>query len=303
MMKAVDPSLQLMAASVAELDWNLRLLREAGKVLDWISIHGYWDPLWERNDLSSYETCMALSTTIAEKIITTEHILGALGLLGKIRIAFDEWNLRGWHHPNRWSATEDFLTPRDKNDLNSSYTMADAVFTACFLNECLRHCRTVGMANFAPLVNARGLIFTHDSGIVLRPTYFVFQLFTQHMGDIVLDSWLRQNAQFPVSRPDGDVLVPALDAVATRTTGENAVRISVVNRHPERPVGLTLAGPDIRRFTKATVHTLGAPSKDSSNDADKPDTVVPGRDSYSLKESDRTRLDIAPHSVSVIVLA
>jgi len=53
MMKAVDPSIQLMAASVAELDWNLRLLREAGKVLDWISIHGYWDPLWERNDLSS----------------------------------------------------------------------------------------------------------------------------------------------------------------------------------------------------------------------------------------------------------
>jgi alpha-N-arabinofuranosidase len=41
--------------------------------------------------------------------------------------------------------------------------------TACFLNECLRHCRTVGMANFAPLVNARGLIFTHDAGIVLRP--------------------------------------------------------------------------------------------------------------------------------------
>ena len=303
MMKAVDPSIQLMAASVAELDWNLRLLREAGRVLDWISIHGYWDPLWERNDLSSYETCMALSTTIADKITTTEHILGALDLLGKIRIAFDEWNLRGWHHPNRWSATEDFLTPRDKNDLNSSYTMADAVFTACFLNECLRHCRTVGMANFAPLVNARGLIFTHPAGIVLRPTYFVFQLFTQHMGDIVLDSWLRQNTDFPVSRPDGEVRVPALDAVATWTTGENTVRISVVNRHPEKPVGLTIAGPDIHRFTTATVHILGAPSKDSYNDVDMPDRVVPGRDSYSLKESDRTRLDIAPHSVSVIVLS
>jgi len=158
------------------------------------------------------------------------------------------------------------------------------------------------MANFAPLVNARGLIFTHDAGIVLRPTYFVFQLFTQHMGDIVLDSWLRQNADFPVTRPDGDVLVPALDAVATRTTGENAVRIAVVNRHPEKQVGLTIAGPDIRRFAKVTVHTLGAPSKDSCNDADTPHTVVPGRDSYSLKESDRTRLDIAPHSVSVIVL-
>jgi alpha-N-arabinofuranosidase len=303
MMKAVDPSIELMAASVAELDWNFRLLREAGKVLDWISIHGYWDPLWERNDLSSYETSMALSATIAPQIATTEHILGALGLLGKIRIAFDEWNLRGWHHPNRWSATEDFLSPRDKNDLNSTYTMADAVFTACFLNECLRHCRTVGMANFAPLVNARGLIFTQPGGIVLRSTYFVFQLFTQHMGDVVLDSWLTRNADFSVTRPGGEVLVPAIDAVATRVSGENAVRIAVVNRHPEKPVGLTIRGTDIRQFTKATVHTLGAPSKDSYNDTDTPDAVVPGRDSYTLKEGDRTRLDIAPHSVSVIVLS
>ena len=303
MMKAADPSIQLMAASVAELDWNLRLLRDAGTVLDWISIHGYWDPLWERNDLSSYETCMALSTTIAEKITTTEHILGALGLLGRIKIAFDEWNLRGWHHPNRWSATEDYLAPRDKNDLNSSYTMADAVFTACFLNECLRHCRTVGMANFAPLVNARGLIFTHSAGIVLRSTYHVFRLFTEHMGDVVLDTWLRQNADFTVARPAGDIPVPAIDAVATRTTGESAVRIAVVNRHPEKPVGLTIAGPDIHRFTKATMHVLGAPSKDSFNDVDTPDTVAPARDSCSLKGGDRMRLDIAPHSVSVIVLA
>jgi alpha-N-arabinofuranosidase len=300
MMKAVDPSIQLMAASVAELDWNLRLLREAGTVLDWISIHGYWDPLWERNDLSSYETCMALSATIGEKITTTEHILGALGLLGRIRIAFDEWNLRGWHHPHRWSATEDYLTPRDKNDLNSSYTMADAVFTACFLNECLRHCRTVGMANFAPLVNARGLIFTHSAGIVLRSTYHVFRLFTEHMGDVVLDTWLRQSADFPVGGTGGEKRVPALDAAAT--AGGEAVRITVVNRHPEKPVGLTIAGPDMHRFTNATMHVLEAPSKDSFNDVDTPDTVAPARDSCSLKGGDRMRLDIAPHSVSVIVL-
>jgi alpha-N-arabinofuranosidase len=303
MMKAVDPSIQLMAASVAELDWNLRLLRESGKVLDWISIHGYWDPLWERNDLSPYETCMAYSTTIAEKITTTEHILGALGLLGKIRIAFDEWNLRGWHHPNRWSSTEDFLTPRDKNDLNSSYTMADAVFTACFLNECLRHCRTVGMANFAPLVNARGALFTHESGMVLRSTYFVFQMFTRHMGDTVVDSWTIGNPDFSVTLPGGDVLVPAIDAVATRTAGEDAVRIAVVNRHPEKTVALTLRGAALRRYSKATVHTLAAKSRDAYNDIDTPTAVAVVTDSYSLKESDQTRLNISPHSVSVIVLS
>ena len=38
--------------------------------------------------------------------------------------------------------------------------MADAVFTACFLNELNRNCDIVGMANFAPVVNTRGCIYT-----------------------------------------------------------------------------------------------------------------------------------------------
>ena len=49
--------------------------------------------------------------------------------------------------------------------------MADAVFSACFLNACNRHCDVVKMANFAPTVNTRGCIFTYDEGIVLRSTY------------------------------------------------------------------------------------------------------------------------------------
>lgn len=61
------------------------------------------------------------------------------GLEKKIKIAYDEWNLRSWHHPNVHSikqgrTKEAYVAPRDKNDINSDYTMADAVFTACFLN-------------------------------------------------------------------------------------------------------------------------------------------------------------------------
>ena len=40
---------------------------------------------------------------------------------------------------------------REKNDIASQYTMADALFTASFLNACLRHADDVGMANIAPL--------------------------------------------------------------------------------------------------------------------------------------------------------
>ena len=39
---------------------------------------------------------------------------------------------------------------REKSDIASQYTMADALFSASFLNACLRHAQDVGMANIAP---------------------------------------------------------------------------------------------------------------------------------------------------------
>ncbi|MDR2900316.1 MAG: alpha-N-arabinofuranosidase, partial [Treponema sp.] len=41
MMKRVDPSIELSAAALADLDWNINLLRNAGERLSWISLHQY----------------------------------------------------------------------------------------------------------------------------------------------------------------------------------------------------------------------------------------------------------------------
>ena len=129
---------------------------------------------------SGYDNIIARAFQPEERIVAVKHILGSLGYLGKIRIAFDEWNLRGWCHP-RFHGLRRLPTTSlmDRNDINSNYNMADAVFTACFLNSCLRHCDVVGMANFSPVVNTVGAIFTHTDGIVLRPTYHVFRSFHQ----------------------------------------------------------------------------------------------------------------------------
>lgn len=139
----------------------------------------------------------------------------------KIKIAFDEWNLRGWYHPNvhtvRQGVTkEEYLYPRDKNDDNTKYTMADAVFTACFLNELNRNCDIVGMANFAPVVNTRGCIFTYPEGIVLRSIYHVFDLYVNYLGDVVLDSWQEDVPVLHVTdKKGGERAVNALDVVVT----------------------------------------------------------------------------------------
>lgn len=301
MMKRVDPKIQLLAASTDDLDWNINLLRTAGNLLDWISIHDYWDILHQDNCLSDYETCMIKSLHVGDKIHKTKHILGSLGFLGKIKIAFDEWNLRGWHHPSIDSATDDFLTPRDKNDINSSYTMADAVFTACFLNECLRNCDVVGMANFAPTVNTRGMIYTHEHGIVLRPTYFVFELYTKYMGDTVVDSWMPSNTAFDVVDESGIQKVPEIDTVATVNSINQSLSVSIINRNPEEETEIYLNSDKLSEYASLKIYTVWGKSKDSYNDISTPNDVTILEQEVSLHSN--LSLKISPHSVNVLVFS
>ncbi|WP_424765931.1 alpha-L-arabinofuranosidase C-terminal domain-containing protein [Paenibacillus sp. sgz302251] len=302
MMKRVDPSIQLFAASVADLDWNIHLLREAGPFLDWLSIHGYWDPLWQNNNLSDYETCMLYTTRIEQQIDMTRHILGVMGYLGKIRVAFDEWNLRGWHHPNVNTATDpkDYVDTRDLNDLDHSYTMADALFSACFLNLCLKHSDMIGMANYAPSINTRGLIRTHETGIILRPTYHVFDLYVNGLGNQVIDSWITGNPSIAVQNGKDTEEVPVLDCAATVIEETGEVRISLINRHPEENVKVRLESRDGRSTIKLW-SSLSADSKDAYNDKNNPDRVRPVSVAEFVSEGELI-IELPPHSVNIIGL-
>jgi predicted transcriptional regulator len=105
---------------------------------------------------------------------------------GRIKIAYDEWNLRNWHHPWHGNFRRGFdLEARRKNDIPSQYTMADALFSACFLNACLRHADIVDIACFSPIVNTRGAIFVHPKGILKRTTYHVFDMYVNMLEDYV----------------------------------------------------------------------------------------------------------------------
>ena len=301
MMKAVDPSVELSAAAALDdYRWNLELLEQAGEYLDWISVHKYWDMISETNDLASYEKCMVYTLDIRNAIEKTEHLLGLLGLSGKVNIAFDEWNLRGWYHPRFDPAIEDKVKARDENDRNESYTMADAVFSACFLNEALKHCNTVKMANFAPAVNTRGAIYTHPRGIVLRPTYHVFHLYANLLGDTVLDSYESSCETFEVTVEGTVHSIPSIDSVVT-TDERGVLRIACANRDPERSASVEF-NIRSRAGKKPVLHLLSAPSKNSYNSINNPDIVKKKQTPITITEPEGAlHITLPPHSVGVLV--
>lgn len=308
MIRHVSPTVQLSAAALSDIDWTMNLLKNCGPYLDWISLHGYWDMVPENNNLATYEQCMAYTRQPDRAVMDVRGLLTALHLEKKIKIAFDEWNLRSWHHPNVHTIVqgvnkEDYLTPRDKNDDNASYTMADAVFTACFLNAMNRNCDIVGMANFAPILNTRGCIYSYPDGIVLRSTYHVFDLYVNYMGDIVLDSWYEESPlTLTVTDKNGnEVATDMLDILPTRHSDSGKISIAVVNKDPSNPQRLQLLLDALpSQSFLAVEHQITGETKDSYNDIDQNPVFIATLPEKRVQGSYETLLP--PHSVNVIDL-
>ncbi len=306
MMKHIDPEAEVSAAALADINWNVDLLRQAGQHLDWISIHKYWDMMPQINNPATYEQCMAFTNDLDTDIRKVRGLLMAFGLEKKIRIAYDEWNLRSWHHPNvhtiqQGRTRDEYVTPRDKNDFNATYTMADAVFTACFLNTLNRNCDIVGMANFAPIINTRGCIYTHHDGIVLRSTYHVFDLYVNYLGDEILDGWMNDEETMQVFAKDGhEEFVPVLDILATRISENGMLAIAAVNKHTCESRTLMLNHNQSPFCKEYRVITVNGESTDSFNDV--------GVEQVTLTEgkwqplTEELSVELQAHSVNVIQL-
>ena len=69
---------------------------------------------------------MVYTEHVEDSVKKVRGLLETLGLEKKIKIAYDEWNLRQWYHPcvhsvEQGITKEEYLYPRDKNDINAQY--------------------------------------------------------------------------------------------------------------------------------------------------------------------------------------
>ncbi len=301
MIKHVDPTTELTAAALTDIHWNIELLENSGEFLDWISIHEYWDGINQTNDYADYEQTMAYTYRIGHSIDEVRGLLTAMKLEKKIKIAFDEWNLRGWYHPNvhtikQGVTKEEYLYPRDKNDDNTKYTMADAVFTACFLNELNRNCDIVGMANYAPIVNTRGCIFTHKDGIVLRSTYHVFDMYVNLLGDIVHDSWNECQVVKEMKAKSGEMKpVEMVDAIVTSFSDKAGYAVAAVNKESDSELPITL---DFEGEGNVVISYISGDSTEAYNDIDHEGVMIIKEELGEFHQG--MEIMLKPHSVNII---
>ena len=298
LMRSVTKDAKLFAAATSDKKWTMPLLQAAAPWLDYISIHGYWDPLFHVNNPAPYLECMMKTEAPEADICRTIDILREAGLGdGRIKIAYDEWNLRNWHHPWHGDLRRGFdLEARRKNDLNATYTQADALFSACFLNACLRHADWVDIACFSPIVNTRGAIRVDKDGLVKRSTYYVLWMYTNLLQPNVVPT----TAEF-ARLTSGERSTPVLDLVLTTDEQRSKYVLAVVNKDPDKAQPLTLDFASLGKKQPREVHAtvLSGQSPDDYNDRGR-EHVVPQE--QVLKVGKDGAVSIPAHSLTFLDL-
>jgi alpha-N-arabinofuranosidase len=294
-MKRIDPTMKTVAVGLTETgsiefdrNWNKEVISRAGSYFDYLSIHHYtsMNPRWP----GTQDAERVYHSVVASPVEVGRILRGVIALLERespsgrqIRIAFDEWNV--------WSV--------DNQGLQHNYSLGDGIYAAGVYHVLQRLSPGVGMANIAQIVNALGIIQANADSAFVTPIYLVSGLYRRECGELLLETAVQCETfdVLPTGNIPGLEKVPYIDAQGTRTVDNHRFCLTVVNRHPARPIRTELKIDDPGPVTRVTVFQVNGDNKDSMNTFDNPyavKTVQTGLD--RLPES----FEFPAHSVTVL---
>lgn len=275
-MRAVDPSIKLIAVGDNNMDWNRTVLRAAGEKIDYLAIHHYYG----RNEMAGDPLNLMARPLFLERFYRqVEQLLRDLVPGRRIKLAINEWGL-------------DLPSERQ-------YSMESALYGARLMNVFERRGDVVEMSAVSDLVNGwpGGIIQAGRHGLFVSPIYLVNQLYSEHRGDERLAASV-SSPPFDTSREGRNV--PYLDAVVSRTADGRRIFIKAVNTSPTSALATTISVQGAIPGARAEIKTITAPSLTASNDFARPDAVFIRN---GTTRSGRSFVVTLPkHSVSVITL-
>ncbi|NMA34672.1 MAG: alpha-N-arabinofuranosidase, partial [Clostridiaceae bacterium] len=195
-----------------DTNWTEVLMREAGRFMDGLSLHWYtiptgnWSDKGSATEFGEDEWFGAMrNTLIMEKLIAMHsNIMDKYDPEKKVAMIVDEWGT--------WCNVEPGTNPGFLFQQNS---VRDALVAGINLNIFNSHCDRVQMANIAQLINVlQSVILTEGEKMVLTPTYHVFDMYKEHMGNKLLQYGFK--GAEPVYS-FGEERVPAVSVSASRS--------------------------------------------------------------------------------------
>ncbi len=275
-MRAVDPSIKLIAGGDNDMSWNRTVLREAGRNIDYLAIHHYYGRREMKGDPANL---MARPLFFERFYVRVQQLLTELGFAGRIKLAINEWGL-------------DLPSERQ-------YSMEPALYGARLMNVFERSGEIVEMSAVSDLVNGwpGGIIQAGRNSVFVTPIYLVNQLYAEHRGDVLLGSSVN-SPTFNASHEGTNV--PYLDAVVGRAADGKTIFIKAVNTNRTSALTTTITIQGVVPAPQAEIKSVTAPSLAVANSFSRPNAVSIDK---RMIASGRTFVVTLPkHSVSVIVL-
>jgi alpha-N-arabinofuranosidase len=208
-MRAVDPSIKLIAVGDNDMGWNRTVLKESGAGVDYLAVHHYYG----RNEAAGDAGNILARPLFYERFYA--RLAGVIKELAPgrdIRLAINEWGL-------------DLPVGRQ-------YSMESALYGARLMNVFERAGSTVAMSAVSDLVNGwpGGVIQAGRHGLFVSPVYLVNQIYAETRGYERLAATVK-SPTFDTTREGKGV--PFLDAVATRAPGPGLIVLRLVNTAAE----------------------------------------------------------------------
>lgn len=281
-------------ASDANYAWTEMLMREAGKLMDGLSLHYYtvpnkWEEKGSATDFTEDEWFTTLKKALVMDELVTEHseIMNRYDSDKRVGLIVDEWGT--------WYDVEPGTNP---GFLYQQNTLRDAMVAGVTLNIFNNHCERVHMANLAQTVNVlQSLILTEEDQIVLTPTYHVFDLYQVHQGATLLETSVESGEEYVLN---GERL-PQISLSASKDA-ENKIHVTLCNIDSRSGADLTISLDGIEQINEVSGKVLASVDMQSHNTFDEPDVLKPvALQGLSFKEK-QVSVKLKPMSVAVLVI-
>ncbi|MGQ5637256.1 MULTISPECIES: arabinosylfuranosidase ArfA [unclassified Streptomyces] len=304
-MRQADPAVELVAcgssgqAMPTFAEWEATVLQETYDLVDYISLHAYYEPAG--GDVDSFlASAVDMESFIENVVATADHVGARLKSKKKINLSFDEWNvwyLSKWQEQAQTFEQTDW--PEAPRLLEDNYSVTDAVVFGSLLIALLRHADRVTVACLAQLVNVIAPIMTEPGGPAWRQTtFFPFAQASKYGRGEVLD--VRVDSPTYETKKYGET--DLLHATAVRAA-DGTVTVFAVNRSRTDALPLEVALNGLELTTVTEHSALADADPDARNTLDDPERVVPHRVEGAAVADGTLTAVLEPLSWNVIRLA
>ncbi len=275
-MRAVDPTIKLIAVGDNDMKWNRTVLAEAGREIDYLAIHHYYGRRESAGDASNL---LARPLHYQRFYVEVARALNELVPGRHVQLAVNEWGL-------------DLPVERQ-------YSMESALYGARLMNVFERMGDLVGMSAVSDLVNGwpGGIIQAGRHGVFVSPLYLVNRLYAEHRGDERLSTEVA-SPTFDTSREGKGV--PVLDVSAARTADGRRIYVKAVNADTGAALSTRITVEGARVAPRAEMQVVTSTSLGDSNDFSRPGAVSVR--SVPVRAGESFTVTLPKHSVAVITL-